>query len=119
MNDALIAIVVIIVAVVPVVATISYAYFSVITSADISSELNTFGNSVDELIWNHMNDPVSHPLGTPPLTATTPTPTYETITLSSFAGANTIDVEVMKFIQPLKASRRNVQAEVTMIRLKP
>ena len=123
MNDALIAIVIVIAAVIPVAASINYAYSAIVSSADISGQFNTFGNDVDELIWNHeynSNDTsysesgilgALDPLGAP----LNPRRRFD-IVHPSIAGAEAIEVEAVKFEKPLNAGRRNLTAEVFMIR---
>jgi len=57
--DSLIAIVILIAAAIPAAFVIHYAYSTTVSSAEISGKYNTFGDGVDELIWNNifaMND---------------------------------------------------------------
>ena len=115
MTDALIALVIVLAAAIPVAGVIQYAYFSVVSSAEISREFNKFGDGVDNLIWNHMHDPASHPLSA--LAATT-LPDV-TISIPEFVAAD-MHGQVIRFVQPLESSgkRRHGQAEIFMIRRK-
>ena len=119
MGDTIVAIIIVIAAIIPVAGVINYAYYSVSTSADVSGQFNKYGDDVDQLIWDHMkyvNDNTSFrakrledlPKPTPPQNVT--------IQIPSFAGADEIRMEVVKFEDILHASRRNVRAEVFMMR---
>ena len=125
MGDTLIAIVIVIVAIIPVAGTINYAYSAIVSSADVSRQINEFGNDVDELIWNHEYrgndasysesgitgaDPLE-PLGAP----LSPRRRFD-IVHPSIVGAETVGVEVVKFEKPISAGRRNLTAEIFMIR---
>ena len=59
MIDSLIAVVILIAAAIPAAFVIHYAYSTTVSSAEISGKFNTFGDGVDELIWDNifaMND---------------------------------------------------------------
>ena len=125
MNDALIAVIVVVVAIIPVAFTINYAYSAIVTSTSITGQFNAFGDDFDQLIWDHMQfvnkDPGEPdtrdadkrledlPTPTPPQTFTIEFPTLS-------GPAATIDVEAVRFTQPLESVSRNVQAEVILIR---
>ena len=122
MTDAIIAVIIVVVAAIPVAGVISYAYSSVVSSADISGKFNGFGDGVDNQIWSHMtNDSgLTLPLNDPglPLAGTSFDASGLPGVTFSVNGAN-VNADVVVVKNDLKAGRRNVPVKVYMLRLKP
>ena len=111
MSDALIAIFIVIAAALPAAGVVYYAYYSVVSSSEISGEFNEFGDKdVDERIWNDMNgEDNDHLLSSIKVLGA--------FTIPSIAGVASIDAEVVKIERTLKSgARRNVPMAVYMIR---
>ena len=125
MSDVVIAIFIVVTTVIPVAATINYAYSLIVSSANVSMQINEFGDCVDEMIWNHMDNPGLHPLQT--TTFTTKTGKTATLTMTALPGDIQIvlptfidaHMEAVKFGELLKAGRRNTQTGIYMLKRKP
>ena len=123
MTDALISLVIVLAAAIPVAGVINYAYYSVVSSADISVEFNKFGDGVDNQIWNHMHDTASAlPLNKPSVSLTGTSFDLSGLPGVTFKANGTdvpADIVAVKGMLNSGGSRRHVQAEVFMIRRRP
>ena len=123
MIDSLIAIVILIAAAIPAAFVIHYAYSTTVSSAEISGKYNTFGDGVDELIWNNifaMNDDPSSYSDFSIGAQLNPDRSF-TIDHPSITGTGPIPVRVVQIKDTMKAEARdrNVPIAVYMLRRVP